>query len=57
MPRKRQGGISEEGQEIVDLGSVSRPKENVTKELSNVTVQHLDSPDYEEKGIKQMRPL
>jgi hypothetical protein len=41
----------------VDLGSVSRPKENVTSELSYVPVQRLDATDYEEKGIKQMRLL
>ena len=41
----------------VDLGSVSRPKENVTGELSYVPVQRLDSQDYEEKGIRQMRPM
>jgi hypothetical protein len=41
----------------VELGSVSRPQENVTSELSYVPVKLPDSPDYEEKGIRQMRPL
>jgi hypothetical protein len=41
----------------VDLGSVSRPEENVTSELSYVPVQRLDSPDYDEKGIRQIRLL
>jgi hypothetical protein len=78
MSRQEKGGISEEGQEIledrdiwtkettlrgvihesrkavgrmdeVDLGQVTRPKENVTGELSYVPVQRLDSQDYEEK--------
>jgi hypothetical protein len=33
----------------VDLGQVTRPKENVTGEISYVPVQRLDSQDYEEK--------
>ncbi len=41
----------------VDLDQVTRPKENVTDELSYVPVQHLDSQDYEEKGIRQIRPI
>jgi hypothetical protein len=51
------GGTRVEGRmDEVDLGQVTWPKENVTGELSNVSVQRLNSQDYEEKGIRQIRP-
>ncbi len=41
----------------VDLGQITRPKENATSELPHIPNERLDPQDHEGKRIRQMRPM